>query len=135
MLEGMPIGNFMARRKVLIIDDEIDLSLLLKSYFQRKNFEVFTCHSIAEGLKMLESVLPDILFLDNNLPDGEGWRIAPEAARAHPDLHINLISAYHPNIPDMPENAHFHLIEKPIRLSDLDQQFQNNLENNIEEVG
>lgn len=131
----MPIEKFMGRRKVLIIDDEIDLSLLLKSYFQRKSFEVFTCHSIEDGLKTLETFEPDILFLDNNLPDGEGWQIAPEVSKKHPNVLINLISAYHPDLPEMPENAHYHLMEKPIRLSDLDQQFENNLENNIEEFG
>ena len=114
------------RKVVLIIDDEIDLSLLLKSYFLRKNFEVFLSHSVEDGMHKINEVNPDILFLDNNLPDGEGWRIAPEVCRLHPEIHINLISAYHPQLPDLPVNAHVRLLEKPIRLSDLDKEFEDN---------
>lgn len=64
------------RLKVLIIDDEEDLCLLIKTYLSRKDCEVFTAYSLSEGLKKLNDLLPDILFLDNNLPDGLGWEAA-----------------------------------------------------------
>ena len=115
----------MHRRKVLIIDDEIDLCHLLKSYFLRKNYEVYLSHTLEQGLAFLKSLQPDIVFLDNNLPDGVGWSIAPTVARDYPDAHINLISAFHPVMPPMPEHAKFTLIEKPISLTDLDKQFAN----------
>ncbi len=68
-------------KKVLIVDDEIDLCLLLKDYFTRKkNYEVILSHSLLEGKSLVGTVKPDILFLDNNLPDGTGWSIAPEFA-------------------------------------------------------
>ncbi|HXS37595.1 MAG TPA: response regulator [Flavipsychrobacter sp.] len=111
------------RRKVLIIDDEIDLCLLLKSYFLRKGSEVYLSHTLEEGISFLKSLQPDIVFLDNNLPDGVGWNAAPQLAIEHPDLFIVLISAFHPTVPEMPANAHFRVIEKPISLVDLDRQF------------
>jgi len=111
------------RRKVLIIDDEIDLCLLLKGYFLRKGSEVYLSHTLEEGISFLKSLQPDIVFLDNNLPDGVGWNAAPQLAMEHPDLFIILISAFHPPVPEMPENAHFQIIEKPISLVDLDKQF------------
>lgn len=110
------------RRKVLIIDDEIDLCLLLKGYFLRKNYEVYLSHTLEEGLSFLRSLQPDIVFLDNNLPDGLGWSIAPGLAKEYPDMHINMISAFHPQKPDMPDTANYSIIEKPISLSDLDKQ-------------
>ena len=109
--------------KILIIDDEIDLSLLLKSYFQRKGFHVYLSHSLSEGLEFIEKIDPDYLFLDNNLPDGLGWTEAPNIAAQHPKIQQFLISAYHPNIPTMPDNAHFTVLEKPISFSDLDTRF------------
>jgi len=110
------------RRKVLIIDDEIDLCLLLKGYFLRKNYEVYLSHTLGEGISFLRSIRPDIVFLDNNLPDGIGWSAAPELAGEFPQMYINLISAFHPAMPEMPENARFNVIEKPISLTDLDKQ-------------
>lgn len=110
-------------RKLLIIDDETDLCLLLKEYFTRKNYTVFLSHSLSEGKKILDSIKPEILFLDNNLPDGYGWHDAPLLAAQYPDTYIVLISAFHPDVPAMPNTANFRFIEKPISMSDLDIQF------------
>jgi DNA-binding response OmpR family regulator len=112
-------------KRILIIDDEIDLCLLLKEYFQRKNYEVSVSHTLKEGRQMLEDTRPDILFLDNNLPDGVGWNLAPAIATDYPSSYIVLISAFHPSLPDMPTNAKYRTIEKPITMSDLDMQFAN----------
>ena len=112
----------MNRRTVLIIDDEIDLCLLLKGYFLRKNYDVYLSHTLGEGVAFLKTIKPDIIFLDNNLPDGVGWSVAPELAKDFPDMYINLISAFHPHTPEMPETAKFNIIEKPISLLDLDKQ-------------
>ena len=112
-----------SRRKVLIIDDEIDLCHLLKSYFLRKNCEVYLSHTLEQGIAFLKTLQPDVVFLDNNLPDGVGWNIAPQIAKDHPNVYLNLISAFHPVLPQMPEEANFNVIEKPISLTDLDGRF------------
>lgn len=111
------------QEKVLIIDDEIDLCLLLKSYFLRKNYEVYLSHTLEEGISFLKSLQPQIVFLDNNLPDGIGWAVAPALAAEYPDMYINMISAFHPQKPEMPPAAKYNIIEKPISFSDLDKQF------------
>lgn len=102
------------------MDDEIDLCLLLKSYFLRKDYEVFLSHTLEDGLAQLKLLAPDILFLDNNLPDAEGWLSAGIIAKEYPKMYMVLISAFHPPLPEMPENAHYQLIEKPISINDLD---------------
>jgi len=112
-------------KKVLIIDDEIDLCMLLKGYFLRKQYEVQVSHSYHEGLEMLKQVSPDIVFIDNNLPDGAGWEAVPGMAEAHPDMFICMVSAFHPHVPKMPDGARYTVIEKPISLNDLDKQFTN----------
>src|SRR6266498_3498993 len=63
----------MLTRKILIIDDETDFCLLLKAYFSRKKYDVYLSYSLNQGMKLLEEIKPDIIFLDNNLPDGFGW--------------------------------------------------------------
>jgi DNA-binding response OmpR family regulator len=66
------------RKKVLIIDDEVDLCLLMKAYFLRKNYEVYIAHTLSDGLNRLGQIIPDYLFIDYNLPDGLGWDKLPE---------------------------------------------------------
>ncbi|MES2702341.1 MAG: response regulator [Bacteroidota bacterium] len=112
------------KKKILIIDDETDLCLLLKDYFTRKkNYEVTLSHSLADGISLVSAIKPDILFLDNNLPDDEGWKEAPGIATDNPQTYIVLVSAYHPSVPSMPVADMFRVIEKPISFSDLDAQF------------
>jgi DNA-binding response OmpR family regulator len=106
--------------KVLIVDDEIDLCLLLKSYFTRKGYQVSIAYTIAKALDELQSFAPDILFLDNNLADGLGWSMVPAILRSSPSLKVYLISAYHPPMPNLPQGVSVSVIEKPISFVDLD---------------
>lgn len=109
--------------KVLIVDDEIDLCLLLKSYFNRKGYMVLLSHTLKDGLASINEFHPDFVFLDNNLPDGTGWKEAARISESHPELQLYLISAYHPSVPMMPQSAQYKVIEKPVSFSDLDRYF------------
>lgn len=108
------------KKKVLIIDDEIDLGHLLKSYFHRHNFDVHVYQNLHEGLAAINTLAPNIVFIDNNFPEGNGWMQVPELAKKYPSIHIALISAFNSMPPVMPDKSLFSIIEKPIRYSDLD---------------
>ncbi len=111
------------RKKVLIIDDEVDLCLLMKAYFIRKNYEVFIAYTLADGLKRLNEISPDYLFIDYNLPDGLGWDKLPEMYDKHPNTHFHLISAFRPNMPSELDGSKLTIWEKPISLRALDHFF------------
>ena len=110
-------------RKILIIDDEIDLCFLLKDYFIRMNFEVRVAHSLAEGTALLVSQKPAVLFIDNNLPDGSGWNYASEVAANNPDICFILFGAMGVKVPEMPVDSDFKVLIKPVSIADLDKQF------------
>lgn len=113
----------MSRPRILIIDDEIDQCIIIKSYFQNREYDVFMELSLKEGLNSLKKYHPDILLLDNNLPDGKGWDMVDSIVEEFPDLKVHLISAYHQKkdiIP--PENVT--VWEKPISLNVLDKAFR-----------
>jgi two-component system, OmpR family, response regulator len=109
----------MPDKKVLIIDDETDFCLLMKNYFKKRNFEVHIRHTLSEGLTALQEVKPDILFLDNNLPDGLGWEHTEYIVSHFPQTHINLISAFHYNDSYPARFSTIKIWEKPISLSEL----------------
>ncbi len=111
-----------ANRKILIIDDEQDLCFLLKDYFTKKKYDVFLSNTLMEGLDVLPAICPHVLFIDNNLPDGLGWPHAAAISEQFPDTYILLTSAFHPEIPKMPEFSRFEVIEKPITLAELHRQ-------------
>ena len=109
------------KRTVLIVDDEIDLCLLIKNYLGKKDYQVYIAHSLEEGIHKLETIKTDVLFLDNNLPDGTGWNEAQNIHNRFPHLHINLMSAV-TNAQAAPVKAGntFQILEKPMRLSDME---------------
>lgn len=109
----------MADKRVLIIDDEADFCLLIKNYFVKKNYEVYISHTLKEGMDFLENVKPDILFLDNNLPDGLGWEKTEFICTHYPNTRINLISAYQYNPTISQQFSSIKIWEKPISLTDL----------------
>ncbi len=110
----------MDKKKVLIIDDEQDFGILLKGFFTRKNYEVFLSYTLNDGMRMLESVEPDFIFLDNNLPDGLGWSKTEYILEKYPNAQLNLISAYY--VPKTSASI-FRILEKPISISELDKLF------------
>lgn len=106
-------------KKVLIIDDEIDLCILLKNYLTRRHFAVETSHRLNDGIKQALEFDPDIIFLDNNLPDSQGWTKAEWLLNELPKTDIYLISAYKATH-DLPENPRLKIIEKPLSLKTIE---------------
>jgi len=109
----------MKKTKILVVDDELDYCMIMKNYFLQKNYEVFLAFTLKEGLNMIEHNQPDILFLDNNLPDGKGWAHTEEIAKKMPALKIYLISAYHKQTDVIIPLANVTVWEKPISLNTL----------------
>ncbi|MDZ4713936.1 MAG: response regulator [Cytophagales bacterium] len=106
----------MRNKKILIIDDEKDFGFLMKSFFSPKNFDVSIAYTLAEGMRMLATEEPDIIFLDNNLPDGLGWEKTEYILIQHPSAQLNLISAL--KVPQI-SPARFTILEKPLHFEDL----------------
>lgn len=107
-------------KKVLIIDDEVDFCLLLKAYLTRHNYDVYYSHTLAAGVEQAKKISPEIIFLDNNLPDGLGWEMASYFLEAYPHVQLNLISAYHPDLPSVKVTPALKIWEKPISLRELE---------------
>ncbi|RYY69336.1 MAG: response regulator [Chitinophagaceae bacterium] len=107
----------MKKTKILIIDDEADLRMLLKSYFENKNCEVMLAETLDEGMVALEVFKPDHIFLDNNLPDGVGWSKAQHILANYPQCQLNLMSGY---LVPKTSAMNFRIIEKPLSFAELD---------------
>lgn len=109
-------------KKILIVDDEIDLCMMIKVFLTKKNYEVHTAHTLTDGYNKLNSVVPDALLLDNNLPDGMGWKEADRIHSEYPNMHITLISAYQ-SAKELKSklNNVINVLEKPISLTDIEQ--------------
>ena len=108
------------KKKVLIIDDEVDFCFLLKTYLSKKDYNISLANTLYQGMQLLESENPDIIFLDNNLPDGFGWDKIDFITHSHPKAQLNLMSAYNYTYL-VPEAEKVKVWEKPLDLRKLDE--------------
>jgi two-component system, OmpR family, response regulator len=108
------------KKKIVIIDDEEDLCHLMKAYLVDLDYEVYLANTLGTGMSLMKEVSPDIVFIDNNLPDGLGWEKMSYLVNEYPGCKINLISAYHYVPPDLgPYTSTVRILEKPLSLNAL----------------
>lgn len=55
------------RKKVLVIDDDADLCLLMKTYFVRKSYEVILSHTIDDGFIQAKACQPNKIFINTQI--------------------------------------------------------------------
>lgn len=65
----------MAKKRLLIIEDDVDVSEMLTAYFQRQGYEVFHAEEGADGIAMSRAKFPNLILLDIMLPDMDGFDV------------------------------------------------------------
>jgi two-component system KDP operon response regulator KdpE len=61
--------------KVLLVDDEKSILMMLEVNFRAAGFDVVTATSGAGALEMAVAARPDAVVLDLGLPDLDGWEV------------------------------------------------------------
>lgn len=113
--------------KILSVDDENDLELLLTQYFRRKirkgEYEFSFAHNGLEALTMLlKNKDYDIILSDINMPEMDGLTLLTKINEMqNPALKCIMVSAYGDmgNIRQAMNNGAFDFATKPIDLDDL----------------
>jgi DNA-binding response OmpR family regulator len=82
-------------KKIMVVDDEVDLLALIKRYFKRAGYDVAVTTSCEEGLAILNSFKPDLIYLDINVGTEDGRVMCKQikSAAEHKHIPIILISA------------------------------------------
>ena len=68
----------MTDTKILVIDDDANISELLKIYFENEGYDVKTANDGIEGLNFFKIFEPDLVLLDIMLPKKDGWQVCRE---------------------------------------------------------
>jgi DNA-binding response OmpR family regulator len=80
--------------KVLIIDDEEEICLLLSGILRSMGYETDCAGTLGDGFDKLLKHQPQVVFLDLNLPDGSGFTLIPKIKESSPETRVIIISAY-----------------------------------------
>ncbi len=68
----------MTDTKILIVDDDPNISDLLKMYFENEGYDVKLAADGAEGVNYFKMYEPDLVLLDIMLPKKDGWQVCRE---------------------------------------------------------
>ena len=112
--------------KILIVDDEPDVELLMKQRFRRQlkenEFTLFFAHNGIEALNLL-SKDADIRMVisDINMPEMDGLTLLDNIQKEYPDVMAIIVSAYGDmnNIRTAMNRGAFDFVTKPINFGDL----------------
>lgn len=79
-------------KKILIVEDEVNIRELLRLYLEREGYTVLEAENGVEGIKKWKSDKPDMLLLDVMMPVMDGWAVCREI-RAESDVPIIMLTA------------------------------------------
>ena len=92
MLSGGPAGYGDAAPRILLVDDDPNLLVLLADQLRADGYEIQTARDGDEALRRLRTAWPDLLIIDMMMPRMDGLTLAREI-KAQADLPIIVLSA------------------------------------------
>src|SRR3989338_5506038 len=90
----MATQSQMARKKILIVDDEPLNLELLERELAAHDYTVESARNGEEALEKVDSFVPDLILLDYMMPDMSGLEVLKELRRRGHRLPVVMITAY-----------------------------------------
>jgi DNA-binding response OmpR family regulator/DNA-binding CsgD family transcriptional regulator len=75
---------------ILVVDDEPDIRQLVQLNLELDGHRVITAANGKEALEVLDTELPDVMLLDLNMPEVDGWAVL-QAIKDAGDVDVNRI--------------------------------------------
>ena len=79
------------KKKILIIEDDVTISLMYKVKFEADGFIVLTADNGASGVEMAKEEKPDLILLDVILPQLDGFSALEEIKRSAGTKNIPVV--------------------------------------------
>jgi response regulator RpfG family c-di-GMP phosphodiesterase len=120
-MEGQAVPSQTQNARVLVVDDEDTIRLVLAKYLRTRGFEVATAESGDAALEALAGGHFDLMLCDVRMPGLSGVEIVPAALETSPDLGIVMLSAVNdaPTATEAMSQGVLDYLTKPIELQHL----------------
>lgn len=108
-------------KKILIVDDELNMRLVLSAMLKKEGFDVSAAANGREALQILQSIKVAVVITDLKMPDIDGMGLLTRVAERYPEIPVIMITA-HGTIATAVEalkKGAFDYITKPFDLDDL----------------
>ena len=68
----------MDNKKLLVVDDDLNICDMLRLYFENEGYTVKTANDGVEGVNYFKTFEPDLVLLDIMMPKKDGWQVCRE---------------------------------------------------------
>lgn len=114
-------------KRILVIDDDLDLLMLLERQLIKERYEVETAASIPEAEEIIPAYVPDLVLLDINIHGDDGrqlsWKL--KSTPEFKDIKVILMSGYDYNARRAALFGADELLPKPFFMDYLIQRVSN----------
>ena len=112
--------NTLNKKKVLIVEDEGDMCLLLNIILTDEDTQLDHVKTLAGATTYLQTHEPDLVLLDNKLPDGFGVDFIKIVKKLSPHSKIIMLTGFDPSAGDVAiENGADLFLTKPFTREQL----------------
>ena len=84
----------MANKRILVVDDEKNLTAALESFFRSKGHEIYIANSGDAALDILKKEPISLLVIDLNMPGIDGVEVAKNVMKKYPDTKVLILTAF-----------------------------------------
>jgi diguanylate cyclase (GGDEF)-like protein len=81
----------MSKGRLLVVEDDFDISNMLRIYFDSQGYEVVVAARGGDALELSRRKLPDLVILDIYLPDIDGYEVCRQLRDSLRTSHIPII--------------------------------------------
>ncbi len=82
-------------KKILVVDDEQDISLILTSFLEMNGYQATSARDGVEAVEMVASLAPDLILMDVMMPDMSGYQVVRllKSQPASRDIPVIMLTA------------------------------------------
>jgi DNA-binding response OmpR family regulator len=81
----------MGKARLLIVEDDLDISNMLRIYFTGQGYDVDVAGRGSEALDRTRQVMPHLIILDIMLPDIDGYEVCRRLRTSTRTSHVPVI--------------------------------------------
>lgn len=111
----------MSKGKVLIVDDQFGIRVLLNEVFQLEGYQTFQAANGPKSIELAKAHNPDIVLLDIKIPGMDGLEILKKLKDYNPSIQVIIMTAYSEQdlINEALENGALMYFAKPFDINEV----------------
>ena len=104
------------KKRILLADDDPGIREMLGRVLESEHYEVVLAGTGREAVAQFAAKSPDLVLLDLNMPDLDGWEAIDLITTTHPFVSVIVITARPKQYDQAADMAVDALMEKPLNL-------------------